>query len=118
MISVTFFWQIKSENIDIFELTTLAELAELQEEEDRQAYLEDIFLRFSISSQEILAREVKKAEKSISHSDTDFVSLGQSEPEIVFMLYKQGCETKALKKQHNFNQADRLKGLTQEETSK
>jgi hypothetical protein len=110
--------QSSEESIDIYELTTLAELAELQEEEDKQAYLKELFQRFSIDSQKILDSEVIKAEKTISHSDTDFVALGLSEPKIVFMLYKQGCEIKASGKQRNFNQSDRLKGLSQKEMSK
>lgn len=110
--------QTATGSIDIYELTTLAELSESQEEEDKQAYLNELFQRFSINSQKILANETINAENSISHSDTDFVALGLSEPEIVFMLYKQGCDLKAANKQPNFNQTDRLKGLTQKEMSK
>ena len=110
--------QTATGSIDIYELTTLAELSERQEEEDKQSYLNDLFQRFSIDSQKILANEMINAENSITHSDTDFIALGLSEPEIVFMLYKQGCDLKAANKQPNFNQTDGLKGLTQKEVSK
>jgi len=79
---------------DVRPLVKLGSLADRQEEEDAQAYYLGIKHRLSAEAQKIFEENMRPQEldRRAVYTVTDFAAVAEEAPEIIYAMYKNGCE--------------------------